>query len=67
MNCESENGGDLVRKNNISVVRRAADDFDHTEIEKMLPTEFDDLYRTLPLTEETTCGIWFIRGSLWQK
>lgn len=66
MNYESENG-DLVRRTDKSAVRRAADEFDYTEIEKMLPKEFDDLYRTLPLTEETTCGIWFIRGSLWQK
>lgn len=66
MSYESENG-DLVRRNNTSVVRKATDEFDYSEIEKMLPKEFDDLYRTLPLTEETTCGLWFIRGNLWQK
>lgn len=66
MDAESENSM-LVREQNKSVARKTADKFDYTEIEKMLPEQFDDLYETLPLTEETTCGIWFIRGNLWQK
>lgn len=62
MNEESENG-DLAEKENKSNGTK----FNYAEIEKMLPDQFDDLYKTLPLTEETTCGIWFIRGRLWQK
>lgn len=66
MNSESENG-DLVRKSNRTTERKPANEFDYTEIEKMLPEQFDDLYETLPLTEDTTCGVWFIRGPVWQK
>lgn len=47
--------------------RIKADPFDSPEIEKMLPDEFDTLYKTMPLTEETTCGWSFMRGGLWQK
>lgn len=66
MNCASENG-DLVQKSNRTTGGKTANEFDYTEIEKMLPEQFDDLYETLPLTEDTTCGIWFIRGAIWQK
>lgn len=44
-----------------------ATEFDYAEIEQMLPEHFDDLYKTLPLTEETTCGLWLFKGELWQK
>lgn len=66
MNENSENG-DLLRTRRKSVVPKSDERFDYTEIQSMLPERFDDLYSTLPLTEETTCGIWFIRGKFWQK
>lgn len=66
MSDENKNG-ELARKTNESDIQKITDKFDYTEIEKMLPEQFDDLFKTLPLTEETTCGIWFIRGRLWQK
>lgn len=49
--------------------RRKRDEqpFDYAEIEQMLPEQFDDLYRTLPLTEDTTCGIWMFKGAWLQK
>lgn len=47
--------------------RYTADTFDYTEIERMLPENFDDLYHTLPLTEDTTCGLWIFKGDLLQK
>lgn len=58
---------ETARKNIESAVRKTADQYDYKEIEQMLPEQFDDLFKTLPLTEETTCGIWFIRGHFWQK
>lgn len=41
--------------------------FNYEAIERMPSAEFDDLYRTYPLTEETTCGFWIFQGSLMQK
>lgn len=29
--------------------------------------EYSDMFRDMPLTEETTCGLWFVRGSFLQK
>lgn len=29
--------------------------------------EFSDAIRDMPLTEDTTCGIWFLKGSFLQK
>lgn len=66
MNDERENGESVGECNKLDA-GKTADKFDYTEIERMLPEQFDDLYKTLPLTEETTCGVWFIRGNLWQK
>lgn len=43
------------------------DAFDYTGIERMRSEEFDDLYQTYPLTDETTCGLWIFRGKLMQK
>lgn len=43
------------------------DSFDYAEIEKMLPEQFDELYEKLPLTEDTTCGLWIFKGDLLQK
>lgn len=47
--------------------RIQTDEFHYPEIEKMLPNEFDTLYKTMPLTDETTCGLSFLRGNIWQK
>lgn len=41
--------------------------FDYGEIQKMLPEQFDDLYKTLPITKDTTCGLWIFKGELFQK
>lgn len=41
--------------------------FDYQEIEKMLPEELDNLYSTMPLTKETTCGFWIFKGWFLQK
>lgn len=45
----------------------AEDGFDYKRIERMPSAEFDDLYRTYPLTEDTTCGFWIFQGSFMQK
>ena len=34
--------------------------------EKMLEADFDEVYRNYPLTDDTTCGIGFIRGKCLQ-
>lgn len=36
------------------------------QIENMLPEEFDTLFETTPLNDDTTCGFWLFRG-LMQK
>lgn len=59
-----ENGKSIVVEKNGT---KSDETFDYTEIEKMLPEKFDELYKTFPLTEETTCGLWIFRGNLWQK
>lgn len=41
--------------------------FDYAAIQKMRTEQFDDLYKTLPLTDDTTCGLWFFKGELLQK
>jgi hypothetical protein len=41
--------------------------FDYAEIQQMLPEQFDDLYKTLPITEDTTCGLWIFKGDFFQK
>lgn len=41
--------------------------FDYAEIQKMLPEQFDDLYKTLPLTDDTTCGLGIFKGGWLQK
>lgn len=41
--------------------------FDYAEIQQMLPDQFDDLYKTLPITEDTTCGLWIFKGEFFQK
>lgn len=43
------------------------DTFNYKGIERMRSDEFDDLYRTYPLTDETTCGLWICRGNFLQK
>ena len=35
--------------------------------EKMLEADFEEVYRNYPLTEDTTCGLGFLRGRLLQK
>ena len=34
--------------------------------EKMLEADFDEIYQNYPLTDDTTCGIGFIRGKCLQ-
>ena len=29
--------------------------------------DIDEIFRTLPITEETSCGIWFLRGPILQR
>lgn len=43
------------------------DAFDYKGIERMPSDEFEDLYRTYPITEETKCGFWMLKGSCMQK
>lgn len=62
MESEAENGKTIAEMNG-----RKSEAFDYAEIEKMLPEKFDELYKTFPLTDETTCGLWRFRGDLWQK
>lgn len=45
----------------------AEDGFDYKTIERMPSAEFDDLYQTYPLTEDTTCGFGIFQGSFMQK
>lgn len=47
--------------------RKTADQYDPKEIESMLPEELDNLFNTMPLTKETTCGYWIFKGWLLQK
>lgn len=35
--------------------------------DKMLEEDFDELYRKYPLTDDTTCGLGFVRGRFLQK
>lgn len=48
-------------------IKKQNEKFDHKEIESMLPEELDNLYTTMPLTKETTCGFWIFKGWLLQK
>lgn len=34
--------------------------------EKLLEADFDEVYRQYPLSEDTTCGIGFVRGKCLQ-
>lgn len=43
---------------------KAAVRYDPKEIESMLPEEFDQLFETTPLTEDTTCGYWIFKGAM---
>lgn len=47
--------------------RRNASSFDYAEIQKMPPEQFDELHEILPLTDDTTCGLWIFKGELLQK
>lgn len=38
-----------------------------SELEDLLQRDFEDVFNSTPLTEETTCGLGFIRGALLQK
>ncbi|XP_035917032.1 solute carrier organic anion transporter family member 74D-like [Anopheles stephensi] len=37
------------------------------EMEKMLPEEVEDMYRDMPLTKDTTCGLWMFQGPMLQR
>lgn len=36
------------------------------EFEKMLP-DFEDMFKDMPLTKDTTCGFWLFKGPFLQK
>ncbi|KAJ1528035.1 hypothetical protein ONE63_007956 [Megalurothrips usitatus] len=44
-----------------------APDAAKTPVTPVTPADLEDLYRDLPLTEETSCGIGFIRGAFLQR
>lgn len=35
--------------------------------DEQLMGDFDDIYKTMPITKETTCGFSFLRGPMLQK
>jgi len=35
--------------------------------EKLLPENLNDLYKDMPLTDDTTCGFWIFKGYFLQK
>uniref|UniRef100_A0A182QCQ2 Solute carrier organic anion transporter family member n=1 Tax=Anopheles farauti TaxID=69004 RepID=A0A182QCQ2_9DIPT len=37
------------------------------EVEKMLPDDLEDMYRDMPLTKDTSCGLWMFKGPLLQR
>ena len=37
------------------------------EIEEMKVEEFDELFQTMPISDDTRCGLGFIQGSFLQK
>ena len=43
------------------------DKYDYKEIEQMLPEDFDTLFKTMPVTDETSCGLWIFKGSYLQR
>lgn len=65
--CTETNHNDIENKVVPKKRNKNEGSFDYTEIEQMLPEQFDKLFKTLPLTEETTCGIWIFKGELLQK
>lgn len=66
-NHHSTNNEKSPKNNNQKTKSKKSKQFDYAEIEKMLPEEFDNLFDTLPITEETTCGWWIFKGRLMQK
>lgn len=64
------NGGDSQTecdKGDIHRNGKYSRNFDPEEIEKMLPEDFDNLFQTLPITDDTSCGFWMFKGSMLQK
>lgn len=37
------------------------------ESETLLRENLEDLYKDMPLTDETTCGFWILKGSFLQR
>ncbi|XP_058461062.1 solute carrier organic anion transporter family member 74D-like [Malaya genurostris] len=37
------------------------------EFQKMLPDDLEDMFKDMPLTKDTTCGIWFFKGPFLQR
>uniref|UniRef100_A0AAG5DEJ1 Solute carrier organic anion transporter family member n=1 Tax=Anopheles atroparvus TaxID=41427 RepID=A0AAG5DEJ1_ANOAO len=37
------------------------------EMEKMLPEDVEEMYRDMPQTRDTTCGLWIFKGPLLQR
>jgi hypothetical protein len=37
------------------------------ELEKMLVEDFDELFKNMPITDDTRCGIGFLNGRFLQK
>jgi hypothetical protein len=35
--------------------------------DKMLEAEFDEVYRNYPISDDTSCGLGFLRGKILQK
>lgn len=60
---DSDEKNEKSEKNHLS----EDDAFDYAEIQRMLPEQFENLYKTYPLTEDTSCGFWFFQGNFMQK
>lgn len=51
---------------NNGIVRKSGKDVNENE-EKAMKDDIDRILRTMPLTEDTTCGFWILKGSFFQK
>lgn len=58
----AENNSIIVKK---GVSREISTNTNEDEV--MLKEELDSFYREMPITEDTSCGIWLFKGPLLQK
>lgn len=64
----------MTGKNSVTVnkkdFKKLSEDNDNEDMEKkkkILKLELDKLYEEMPITEDTSCGIWIFKGNLLQK